>query len=352
MSTSNLNNYYFNLLRESSERQLELLETYKSVNEFLRQNAWLFVCPLFFQGIHLEYFFKLRSQPDAKQKILKLIKGRFYHLNWTTTFIDGLCVRCNYINPFLRSIEHGVILAFQKDYEGSIKTIIPIIEGVIRKYLVSEKGYNNSNIDFRKIKSSLNLLEKDIIENEREKYRYFESENKVKVEFTSEQIETLIKLDTSYYSVWFSFITDFFENSFYLSTQSKDITNEVNRHSILHELGFDFSYNFENFIKIFFVILFLTWIFLIKEGKSQMTEIDSQTFLNKMISYKNIIEKSRQLDYDKHVLLSNKRGYDEEILKDEMIPTIDLNFKPKHWLFIRFDRWVKEQKWKREKVNR
>jgi hypothetical protein len=350
MYSDALANFHFDELQKHHKVELDIINKYKEVNNFLRLNDWLFVCPLFFQGYELNYFFELskRNEP-AKLEILKAISAKFYNLNWTTSFVDGYCSRCNHINPFARSIENSIILAFQKDYEGGIKTLIPVVEGIIRKYLTTEKGFNNDNIGFYNIKTSIEFLYNDLIEIERTELLNYHDQNNTNISFSESQIEELLKFHIEYYKTWFSFISDFFENSLYLSTKSRKIKNqnEVNRYSILHELGYDFDYNFENYIKVFFVILFLTWIFLMKENKSILSQIDTKTFINKIISYKNIIEKSERLDYDKHVLLSGKKDYKDETLRIRIKPIIDLPFKKWHWWFIKVDRWINEFIWRK-----
>lgn len=342
MYPTNIVDYHFDQLRNHHKNELKLLDKYREVNDFLRLNDWLFVCPLFFQGYELDYFF---TKP-SKEKILKAITSKFYNLNWTTSFVDGYCVRSSYINPFLRSIENSIILAFQKEYEGSIKTLLPVVEGIIRKYLTTEKGFTNDNIYFSNIKDSINHLYSDLIDNQKEALLNYPDQNNQKISFSNKQVQELLIFYEDYYKTWLSFISDFFDNSLYLSTKSREIKNEVNRHSILHELGYDFEYNFENFIKVFFVILFLTWIFLQKENKSILNEIDSKTFLNKIIAYKNIIEKSEILDYDKHILMTGKKNYNPKTFKTKITPIIDLPLKKRHWLFIKVERLISEYKWR------
>jgi hypothetical protein len=345
MQSDHRANYHFDQLREQFQRELLLLNKYKEINVFLRRNDWLFVCPIFFQGFELDYFSKLNDIEQPKEKILKIIASKFYNLNWTASFVDGYCSRCDYIKPFLSSIETSIILAFQKEYEGSIKTLIPIIEGILRKYLISEKGLSD-DIKFEHIRKSINILLDDILDREEKILQNYYDQNNTKILFSIHQINELLKFQKEYYTIWFSFISDFFDNSLYLNTKRKKIKNEINRHSILHELGNDFDYNFENFIKIFFVILFLTWIYLKKEGKSLLNQIDSKIFLDKVISYKNIIEKSEKLDYDKHVLLFGKKGYRNETLKQRFNPIIDMKLKKRHWWFIKINRWLQENKWR------
>ena len=115
--------YHYKQIEDSISRSLDHLKTYKEVNSFLKQNGWLFISPIFFQGGELQYFLDLKNKNEnAKDKINQLIFHKFYNLNWTASFIEGYCKRCTYIEPFLQSIEHSLILTFQRDYEGGINT--------------------------------------------------------------------------------------------------------------------------------------------------------------------------------------------------------------------------------------
>lgn len=314
-----LANHYYTRFINTYNNELKLLEEYKIVNKYLRANDWLFISPLFFQGYELKMFLKLSdSKDDNKAKILDVIFKKFYDLKYNASFMEGYCNRCNYIKPFLKSIENSLILTFQRDYEGSIKTIIPIIEGVLRKYLISEKGFCNEAIKSKHLKNSFKNLEEDITKDDWEFTKNFKTENNVPVYFSDAQIHDLIRTQKEYFGTWFSFVDEFVRNSFYLNTNGNAITNEVNRHSILHEFGLDFNYNLENYIKIYFLLQFLTWAFLQKEKKSLLCEIDSQRYLEKIVAYENIIKHSDKVLYEKHILLKNYSNYDEAVLKQQL----------------------------------
>lgn len=329
-----LADYHYKDLISWDDRELQELEDYKQVNDYLKSNDWLFISPIFFQGYELHIFLRLsKSSENGKQKILNVISKKFYDLKWTASFTEGYCSRCTHISPFLKSIEHSLILTFQRDYEGSIKTIIPIIEGILRKYLTLEKGLTNEQIQFKTLKKSFEFLRLDLTENIRNELRNYRTENNVLVPFSEEQIENLTQKQAQYFEVWFSFISDFVNLSFYLKTNGQPLTNHVNRHSILHEFGFDFEYNFENYIKVYFLLQFLTWIFLRKEGKSQLNNIDSFRFLEKVVAYEQIIKNSERLLYDKHVLTKTYSTYNDSILKYQF-PAFKNDILPKKFLLL------------------
>lgn len=324
-----LANYHYNLIVEMYNREIKTLEKYVTVNKYLKENDWLFISPLFFQGYELNLFFELsKTADDNKRKILEIITNKFYDLKNTASFIEGYCNRSEYIKPFLGSIENSLILTFQRDYEGSIKTIIPIIEGILRKYLILEKNKTTGSIGYKDLKNSFEFIRIDLINAYTEYIRNYKDENRRLVCFSNDQINELIKIQEQYYDIWFSFVNEFVQNSFYLNTKGNELTNEVNRHSILHEFGLDFKYNLENYIKIYFLLQFLTWIFLKKERKSILNQIDSSRWIEKIFAYEKIIKQSEKLLYEKHILLKNYDGYDESFLK-EKLPEVKNDILPK-----------------------
>lgn len=283
------------------KNEIKELEKYKVVNEFLRQYDWLFVSPLFFQGYELNYLYELSQQGACdKYRITNLIFSKFYKLEWSASFIEGYCKKCNYIEPFLKSIEHSLILTFQRDYEGGIKTLIPIIEGILRKYLNAEKGIDNSKVKFFHLKEAFTYLKSDLM-----------------LEVQSRDSQDHFNEMNEYYEIWFSFVFEFIDKSFYLNTNGSILTNELNRHSILHELGFTFEYNLESYIKVYFVLHFLTWIFLQKEGKGMLNEINQFRYFEKAMAYQSIIKHSEKIAYNKHLLFKDYDGYNPQLLRDK-----------------------------------
>lgn len=308
--------YHYDKLISHGKDQVLLLNKYKEINAFLIKHDWLFVSPFFFLGSELNIISELSSlSENSKEKISKLIADRFFNLPYTASFIDGYCARCTNIKPFLFSIEHSLVLTFQRDYEGAIKTLIPIIEGIIRKYLKDEKGLDTKSIGFKKIKDSFDMMCQDLILDYSMYIKNYTTENKEVVLFTEEQLKSLIEQEKQYNDMWFSFVSDFVNKSLYLNTNGKAIINEINRHSILHEFGDKIEYSFENYIKIYFLLQFLTWVFLKKERKSLLNGIENLRFYEKVTAYKEIIKLSEKLIYEKHLLYKNYEGYDENALR-------------------------------------
>lgn len=342
-----ITDYHYKMLWNSGIENNQSLKHYQKANEFLKQNDWLFISPIFFQGMELNTISRLNGDDKAKEKIMTLIANKFFNLPHTASFIEGYCNRSNYIKPFLMSIEHSLVLTFQKDYEGAIKTIIPIIEGTIRKYLVEDKNVEAHSIQFEKVRKSFDLLRQDLIDVYADALQNYTTENNEKIEFSERQINSLVQQQTEYYSIWFSFVADFVNKSFYLKTNGHTITNEINRHSILHELGNSFEYSFENFIKIYFLLQFMTWAFLIKEKKSILNQITTSRFAEKVATYETIIKHSEKLLYEKHLLYRNYDAYDSKMLREEFPLYGNRIYTRKQLLLSRFLKKVSKSFWKK-----
>ena len=298
--------FHYDRLLSAGNHEIALLNEYKEINDFLIQNDWLFISPFYFIGDELKLISEIsRSASNTKEQILNLTFNKFYNLPYTASFIEGYCARCEAMKPFLISIEHSLILTFQRDYEGAIKTIVPIIEGIIRKYLKEERSFDSESIRFENVRKSLDMLCEDLLLNYFEYLSSYETENRERLSFSAEQLKNLMHIETNYYDIWFSFVSDFVNKSFYLNTKGHKITNEINRHSILHEMGDGIEYNFENYIKIYFLLQFLTWVFLKKERRSLLNGIDLIRFHEKIAAYEKIINLSKHLVFQKQILNKN-----------------------------------------------
>jgi hypothetical protein len=310
--------FYYRIEKETLDRSLILLNQYQNTNNCLRARNWLFISPLFFQGFELTYINKICTEPGPHPiTINQIIFNKFFDLGWTASFVEGYCDRCDHIKPFLPSIEHSLISTFQRDYEAGIKTLIPIVEGILRRYLFMEQSVPMEKIAFKHLKKSISDLKYELIDRYRVGLSNRVYENNLHVSFTTAQATTLLTLQTDYYQQWFAFLIDFIENSFYLNTHQSPITNQINRHAILHEYGLNFFYNLENYIKVYFVLQFLVWIFLLKEGKSLLNEIDNVRLFEKVTAYQKIIRSAEDIAYQKHILLKNYLGYEESVLQEK-----------------------------------
>lgn len=320
--------YWFETLLSSSKDFLKRTKSIENANNFLVKHDWFFIAPTFLIGMEIQMIQKIAEEGiDVDSKIRKILVQRFYNLDFRTDFVEGYCIRCESIQPFVESIENSIILCFQYDYEGAIKTLIPTVEGIMRNYLKSkgDQGY----ISFEKIRKSFRLLEEDMVSSAKKGYKNFDPKDGRKVSFTKEQVEELEAVDKELYRLWFSFMEDFINHSLYKNTQGEPLTNEVNRHSILHEFGDKKDYNIDNYLKIYFVIDFLCWAFIRKEGKSIMNEAPTKRFLEKKLAYQRIIENANRMLIYKAVL---KKEYSKQPAP-EMYEPISSYLYPKRYRF-------------------
>src|ERR1700679_2886845 len=116
------------------------VENLLKINKMIKPYKWLFVHP-FIQNAWLFRIRDLHLENKLTEEIVSDTFIRdFYDLERTSSFVDGYCQRSEIIRPFNYYIENSIILAFQKDYAGAINLIIPVIEGVLAKYLTEYKN--------------------------------------------------------------------------------------------------------------------------------------------------------------------------------------------------------------------
>jgi len=308
--------YYFELRRQGFESELAELVKYQNAHRLLIQNDWFFVSPLFFQGFDLHILSDLYKRGNVtKQEVNKVIFRKFFNLECSAAFIEGYCKQTKFVEPFLTSIEHSLILAYQRDFEGATKTLVPIVEGILRIYLVEQKGITPTRISFKTLKRAVEYLKQDLLEACRCNLADHRGFNNEKVELTDLQVEELMKLRMEMDNIWFSFLGEFINESFYRDTDETSTANHINRHSILHALNPSHVYNLEGFIKVYFVIYFLTWMFIRLEDKSPFSQVGGYRHFEKVNAYRRIIESAEKMAYDKHILLKEYAGYDAQALR-------------------------------------
>lgn len=290
------NSYHFNEQKEQREKYLKTTQAYISTNQYLNSFNWLFISPLYNQGIEIEEIEKMNLSGNTDpNKIIEIFKHKFYDIEWSASFIRGHCNHSKFIAPFTTSIENSMILAYQRDYEGAIKTILPIIEGILRQYLTCHRNYTG-RIQYSTLTNSLNFLKEDILAKEKVSLENFIDHNKQPVNFTSQQIEDLLSYEKQSYDIWFSFFSGFITQSLYKPSHGSGTNGELNRHDIFHVFTAQpFDYSIQNYLKLYMSIHFLVWAFLILEGKSLFREISKEDYLKTYLAYRKIIEGSKFL---------------------------------------------------------
>ena len=284
-------NHYFELEKHSSEAHLQNIKKHIPANEYLKRFDWLFISPLYMTGAIIGLIEKLLSDGNNdSQKVSEIFINTFHDISRSASFIRGYCERAKHVNLFTRSIEHSMILAYQRDYEGAIKTLLPIIEGILSQYLIQDKGYEMKNVNFPSLKESLTLLENDIVKKQNNYFKNYTTLNGQTITFTDAQVEILTNIEKEHYSIWFTFFRDFVNDSLYKSSRNGNIEGLLNRHSALHEFNDKtMNYSIENYIKLYNSIHFLVWTFLRYESKSLLNEIEQQKYVSTYMAYEKII---------------------------------------------------------------
>ena len=292
---------YFNQEKKWKIEHLEEVKKHIPISQYLNGFDWFFVPPLYMQGYEINILKDLMNKGNTDPKeISRVIIRKFHDIGFSASFIRGYCSRVTFIEPFTSTIEHSMILAYQKDYEGAIKTLLPIIEGILRQYLIQEKGKTNESINFGDIKG--NSLKKGCLELLKEANYKSHLENYISPvtnqpsTFQPNEIDELVALEKEYYDIWFSFFTEFILKSLYLDSSHNNIDGLLNRHSVSHEFNDKtLKYTIENYIKLYISINFLMWAFLIFESKSLLSECSDEDYLKTFLAYRKIVEGSKFL---------------------------------------------------------
>jgi hypothetical protein len=290
------NSSYFIQEKTCREEHLREIRKYIPINKYLKDFDWFFIHPLYMQGFEINILENLMKEGNTDpEKIKEVFIRKFHTVDFSASFIRGFCIRSKYIAPFTQSIEHSMILAYQRDYEGAIKTLMPIIEGILRQYLILEKNFTNEKIFNNELKGSLDFIKEGILNNVKKWLEnYISPLNNQSVIFDANQIEELFSLEKERFDIWFSFFNEFIKKSLYARSNGSE--GLLNRHSILHELNDKtFIYSIENYIKLYSSLHFLLWALLILEGKGVLAEISNEDHMRTYKSYKQIIYSSKFL---------------------------------------------------------
>ena len=111
------------------------------INEYLQQFNWATIHPYLF-GFQVDYLENLMTEnKGTSEEVFKLFAASFFELKSTAAFIEGSIKKRPYLSPFCHLIDQSVFMCLQRDYAGAINTLLPVIEGSIRNYLIQNKGF-------------------------------------------------------------------------------------------------------------------------------------------------------------------------------------------------------------------
>lgn len=282
---------------ETTERLLKINNHLKKFNSFL-------ITP-YFQNYKINSLIKYQEKGELDQnKVSDFFIREFYDLSGTLSAIDGYFKQSFYISPHIYHIERSLILCFQKEYTGAINVIIPCIEGSISRYLTERNILTKDYDRYKKIRSFLKSINKELIE------RYSEA-IKDSEQYNIQQKSYLIKLNRKCLNNWIIMLETFINESLFSNSKYNDEKNTLNRHIIFHSLEISKYDTLENYIKLFNSLMYINWFFVKIENNSIFNEIDSETFLQKRLYYENLIKHSEKTTTYKNLILKDYSNHSQ-----------------------------------------
>lgn len=312
---------------EDINKEISIVKRLDKVNSSLRKYNWVFLHP-YCQVFEINTLERIISENNnTEEKILTHFAKRFLNLRPTIHFIDGFIATRPFLKDYKSSIDESVILCLQKDFNGAINTLIPVIEGTLRKLLIDKKGGHKTNeIDISELLKVFNYLTNDYIKLQKEylQSRYNNSDNY----FDKNQEANILKKHKEYYELWTKQFIDYVKENLYANTKNNDLTDSFNRHLIFHSLNDEIDYSFANYLRLFNCIHLLSWsIGAIYKECSILSDADEEDVINKWVDYFNILIVSESLTETKRNIYNDRTIRD---FKDYLNPEIaKLLTKPK-----------------------
>ena len=297
---------YYEKEIEDINKEISILKELDEVNSSLRKYNWVFLHP-YSQVFEINTLKRIISKNDsAEENILTHFAKKFLELRSTIHFIEGFISTRPFLRDYKLSIDESVILCLQKDFKGAINTLIPVIEGTLRKLLIDKKGVHKINeIDIFELLKVFNYLTDDYIELQKE---YLQNRYKKKGKyFDKNQEKNILKKHKEYYELWTKQFIDYVKDNLYANTKNNDITDSFNRHMIFHSLNDEIDYSFANYLRLFNCIHLLSWsIGATYKECSILSEADEEDVINKWVDYFNILIVSESLTETKRNIYNNR----------------------------------------------
>lgn len=243
------------------QREIQIIEELDKVNSHLQQYNWVFLHP-YSQGGDIDVLRKMISESEnPDDEIISFFARKFFDLRWTTHLIEGFYNVRPYLRDYTPVIRESVVLCLQKDFRGAISTLIPVIEGTLRKCLIDKKGdHKKSEININELLKVINILTDEYVNLQKEylteKYDQY-IQHGMYMDRNQED-EILIK-HRRYFELWMKQLTNFLENKLYLNTKHNEVSDTFNRHLIFHGMESNIEYSLSNFLRIFNSLDFLSW---------------------------------------------------------------------------------------------
>ncbi len=269
----------FEKKRDEIQGRVNAATELKTLNDKLKAHNWMFIHPNLFMT-ELNRLLKLADNPSAEQAaVTQIFADLFYDFRVTSFFIDGLLKTNTYIAPFSLHIDQAVMLAVTHNYAGAIHLLIPAIEGSLRKYMIDIRGKTDREImrasDQLKV---FGLLEADYIATK---------EPDFKAQLDAGHIDQskylrLVDLERQYIKTWYGMIEDYLRHNLYMDTSKGSISDDLNRHALVHGFESQVDYNLSNFLKIFNAVQYVAWAFQVSDPAiPQIMTLENEDILYK-----------------------------------------------------------------------
>jgi hypothetical protein len=300
----------------SQKRELRTVEKIVEVNEYLQAFNWAYVHP-YVIGLEVELFDKMRQEGSGTtEAIFRIFARSFYDLKSTAAFIEGIFKKRKSLAPFGLLIDQAVVLALQKEYAGAISLLVPVIEGSLRHYLVTIKGQPAATLTksvhllkaFQYMEDDYVAHQQQALENDEEGQRYNLPP------FDANQRKQLLANEQAYIKKWLSIAKSYLAHNLYLDTRTGVVADKLNRHAIVHGFTTDIYYSFDNFLRLYHLLFFLSWAYGIStKGTSLLIDVDDEVLLQKWGALEKIRLITKLTDEAKVAIYATHPDFDQSI---------------------------------------
>lgn len=296
------------------KQELRAVDKIVEVNEYLQAFNWAYVHP-YVIGLEVELFDKMHQEGSGTtEAIFHIFARSFYDLKSTAAFIEGIFKKRDSLVPFGLLIDQAVVLALQKEYAGAISLLVPVIEGSLRHYLFTIKGQPAATLTksvhllkaFQYMEDDYVAHQHQALENEEEGQRYNLPA------FDANQRKQLLANEQAYIKKWLSIVKDYLAHNLYLNTRTGAVADKLNRHAIVHGVTTDIYYSFDNFLRLYHLLFFLSWAYGIStKGTSLLIDVDDEVLRQKWGALEKIRLLSKLTDEAKVAIYATHPDFDQ-----------------------------------------
>ena len=301
---------------EQIKKWIETGKELRAVNDRLLELNWIFLHP-YSQGMDIEILKRLLDGPNPEKKILNFFGKKFLNLISTLHFIEGFYKKRSFLKDFGQPIEESVILCIQRDYRGAISILIPVIEGTLRKFLISQEGsaWTGSTGKGMLQKSLSGLVDAYVELNKtylRKRYEHLWSANRY---FSDEEERQILEKHRELFQIWLEQLERYLIQNLYSDTRKGEPKDSFNRHLIYHALSDTIEFTLANYLRLYNCINFLCWaIGSITYESSVFSEVSEEIVFGKYKGYLKLLATSEAILATKRELLGRQSDDLSEVL--------------------------------------